>query len=118
MAIIKVPKPPQSAFNKNRPLSTLLKSQVEHLQEAELLLPARDQTNIYINAIKTEGEAAEYIRRVTTKIHDLHGAPVGGTAGKTKPTRRRGLSLAAVAKPARKRNKKAKTPAKRRKSTS
>jgi hypothetical protein len=67
--VIKVPKPPESAFNKNRPVSALLKNQILHLQEAELRFPARDQTNIYINNIKTEGQAAEYIRQVTAKLH-------------------------------------------------
>ncbi|HZR57715.1 MAG TPA: hypothetical protein VFA74_12635 [Terriglobales bacterium] len=69
MTVIKVPKPPQSAFDKNRPVSALLKNQILHLHEAESRLPVRQQTNIYINKIKTEGEAAEYIREVTAKLH-------------------------------------------------
>ncbi len=72
MAIIKVPKPPKSAINKDRPISTLLKNQIRHLQEAEFRLPVSGQTDIYINAIKTEGEAAEYIRQVTAAIHEHH----------------------------------------------
>jgi hypothetical protein len=69
MTVIKVPEPPKSAFNKNRPVSALLKNQILHLHEAELRFPARDQTNIYINNIKTEGQAAQYIRQVTAKLH-------------------------------------------------
>jgi hypothetical protein len=69
MTVIKVPKPPKSAFNKDRPVSALLKNQILHLHEAELRFPARDQTNIYINNIKTEGQAAQYIRQVTAKLH-------------------------------------------------
>ena len=69
MTIIKVPKPPQSAMDKDRPVSSLLRSQLEHIQEAEFRLPARQQTNIYINAIQTEGAAAEYIRQVTAAVH-------------------------------------------------
>ena len=91
MAIIKVPKPPRSAFDKNRPVSALLKNQIVHLHEAELRLPARQQTNIYINKIKTEGEAAEYIRQVTAKLHP-EGAPRVGfdiaAAGESKPARK------------------------------
>jgi hypothetical protein len=45
---------------------------MQHLQDAELKLPLDQQTNIYVNAIKTEGEAAEYIRRVTEAIHQAH----------------------------------------------
>ncbi len=72
MTVIKVPRPPESAFNKERRVSSLLRTQLEHLQEAEFRLPARDQTNIYINAIKTEGEAAEYIGQVTAKLQAAH----------------------------------------------
>ena len=65
MTVIHVPRPNQSAMDKNRPVNTLLRVQVEHLHEAEMKLPIGQQTDIYINAIKTEGEAGEYIRRVT-----------------------------------------------------
>jgi hypothetical protein len=50
------------------------------MQEAEFRLPTRQQTNIYINKIKTEGQAAEYISKVTAKLHP-QSAP-GGTARK------------------------------------
>ena len=82
MKLIKVPKPPASAMNKDRPISSLLKTQLLHVQKAEFRLPARAQTNIYINAIKTEGEAAEYIRQVTTNLHKEHATPA------VKPRRR------------------------------
>jgi hypothetical protein len=62
MTLIHVPRPPKSAFYKDRPVSSLLKNQIRHLQEAEF------------NLIKTEGEAAEYIRRVTALLHP-QGAP-------------------------------------------
>jgi hypothetical protein len=75
MTVIRVPKTPASAMNPDRPISGLLKNQIVHLQHAEFRLPARDQTNIYINKIKTEGEAAEYIRQVTAKIHPEASGP-------------------------------------------
>ncbi|HEX4424032.1 MAG TPA: hypothetical protein VH079_01440 [Terriglobales bacterium] len=77
MTVIKVPQPPKSAFNKNRPVSALLKNQMEHMQTAEFRLPARQQTNIYINKIRTEGEAAEYIRQVTAILHPEGARPAG-----------------------------------------
>jgi hypothetical protein len=80
MTLIQVPKPPKSAMGKNRRISTLLKNQICHLQEAELRLPARMQTNIYVNAIQTEGEAADYIRRVTEALHEAHGVYPQGIA--------------------------------------
>ena len=83
MVLIPVPKPPKSAMDRNRPVSKLLQNQMEHLQWAEFRLPIKQQTNIYINAIKTEGEAADYIRRVTQAIHDAHGVePTGAAPGR------------------------------------
>jgi hypothetical protein len=90
MKLIKVPKPPASAMNKDRPVSSLLKTQLLHVQKAEFRLPARAQTNIYINAIKTEGQAAEYIRQVTTNLHKEHATAA------IKPRRRRGKAKTAV----------------------
>ena len=74
MTLIPVPRPPKSAMNPNRPVNALLQAQMQHLQDAELRLPLDQQTNIYVNAIKTEGEAGEYIRRVTEAIHEAHEA--------------------------------------------
>ncbi|MGA7766078.1 MAG: hypothetical protein WCA27_07605 [Candidatus Sulfotelmatobacter sp.] len=53
-------------------MSSLLKMQIEHLHEAEKRLPLRHHSGIYINAIKTEGEAAKYIHAVTEAIHEAH----------------------------------------------
>jgi hypothetical protein len=72
MTLIHVPRPPKSARDPQRPVNALLQAQMQHLQDAELKLPLDQQTNIYVNAIKTEGEAAEYIRRVTEAIHQAH----------------------------------------------
>jgi hypothetical protein len=69
VSVIVVPKPPKQAFNPDRPVSALLQNQILHMQEAEFRLPARRQTNIYINNIRTEGQAAEYISKVTAQLH-------------------------------------------------
>jgi len=79
----------KAAMNPGRPVNALLKAQVHHLHEAERNLPLRHRNDIYINAIKTEGEAAEYIRQVTTAIHDAHAA----AAAKRRP----GIAIAASA---------------------
>jgi hypothetical protein len=73
MALIHVPRP-ENAWDPNRPVNALLKAQIVHLHDAELKLPVRQQTDIYINAIKTEGEAADYVRQVTEAIHAAHQA--------------------------------------------
>jgi hypothetical protein len=85
MALIHVPRP-ENAWNPNRPVNALLKSHIVHLHEAELKLPVRLQTDIYINAIKTEGEAADYVRQVTEAIHAAHQA---ATARRTRSRVRR-----------------------------
>jgi hypothetical protein len=80
----------------NRPVNALLRAQMEHLQDAELKLPVRQQTNIYINAIQTEGEAGEYIRRVTEAIRQAHEAAVEKRA-RPLPTRKGVIDIAAAA---------------------
>jgi hypothetical protein len=72
MTLIHVPRPAKSALDPNRPVNALLKTQVEHLNEAEKRLPLRYHTDTYVNAIKTEGEAAHYIGQVTEAIHKAH----------------------------------------------
>ena len=96
MAVIKVPRPPKSAYDPNRPISSLLKMQVDHLCAAEQRLPSRYRSEIYANAIKTEGEAAEYIRLVTEAIQQAHMD--AAARRKPVPKRRRGvIEIAAVA---------------------
>jgi hypothetical protein len=72
MTLIRVPRLPKNAFDPNRPVSALLKAQIEYLHDAERRLPLRYRSEVYINAIKTEGEAANYIREVTEAIHNAH----------------------------------------------
>jgi hypothetical protein len=90
MPLIHVPRPdPKTSMDPDRPVNALLKAQVQHLHEAERNLPLQHRTDIYINAIKTEGEAAEYVRQVTTAIHDAHAVAAA--------RRRRGIAIAAAA---------------------
>jgi|SRR5271166_5122700 len=94
MALIHVPKPPRSAYDPDRPMSSLLKSQIDHLREAESKLPLRYRSEVYIKAIKTEGEAARYIRDVTEAIHEAHAdADRARRAPKRKPV----IEIAAAA---------------------
>jgi hypothetical protein len=97
MAVIKVPRPPKSAWNPNRPVSSLLEWQIEHMHEAEQRLPLHHRTAIYIDAIKTEGEAAEYIRAVTEAIHAAHKEAEEQRTRRWLPERRGGIEIAAVA---------------------
>jgi ArsR family metal-binding transcriptional regulator len=104
MTLVHVPRPPKRAMNPDRPVSALLKTQIEHLHDAERRLPLHYRSEIYINAIKTEGEAASYISAVTQAIRNAHA-----DARQRAPKRRRVVEIAAAAaKPARKRVNKAK----------
>jgi hypothetical protein len=96
MTLIQVPRPPKDAINPNRPANALLLKQVEHMHEAEKRLPSRYHTGIYINAIKTEGEVARYIREVTEAVHQAHEDAVRLRA-RPAPTRTTTLQIAAVA---------------------
>ena len=64
---IRVPKPSPKSFNKQRPLSknALLQNQVKHVRELEENLLRQLQAGIRFEDVRTEGDAAEYIRRVT-----------------------------------------------------
>jgi hypothetical protein len=97
MALIPVHKPPKAAWNPNRPLSSLLLWQVEHLHEAEKRLPRQHHTDIYVNAIKTEEEAANYIRAVTEAIHNAHAEAEARRTRRWTPEPGHGIEIAAVA---------------------
>lgn len=94
MALIVVPKA-KGVIDPDRPVNALLKAQVQHLQEAERVLPLRYHSEIYIRAIKTEGEAAEYIQQVTEAIHQAHK---DAAARRTRRAAKKGvIEIAAVA---------------------
>jgi hypothetical protein len=93
---IHVPRPSKNAMNADRPVNALLLAQVSHLQTAERRLPLRYRSEIYTHAIKTEGEAAEYIRQVTEAIHQAH-ADAAKRRAKRAP--KRGFEIAAAAEP-------------------
>ncbi len=79
--VVPIPKPPKSAFNKNRPAGTLLRSQAMHLRHAlarHVQKVARHLNRVGellatdLDAIKTESHVSEYAKRVTAILHP-HG---------------------------------------------
>jgi hypothetical protein len=94
MVLIHVPKPPKNAFDPDRPMGSLLKSQIDHLREAESKLPLRYRSEVYVKAVRTEGEAAQYIREVTEAIHEAHEE---AQRRRRAPKRKRVIEIAAVA---------------------
>jgi hypothetical protein len=94
MVLITVPKPPKSAYNPDRPVTSLLKSHVEHMREAESKLPLKYRSEFYAKAVRTEGEAAEYIRDVTEAILEAHA---DAARRRRAPKHKRKLEIAAAA---------------------
>jgi hypothetical protein len=72
VTVIDVPKPPASAFNKNRPVGCLLQAQLQHIHHAESArLPILKRDGRRPEDIHTEAEAASYIASVTKVLHPL-----------------------------------------------
>jgi hypothetical protein len=80
--VIVVPKP-AGKLNKDRPINTLLEHQVRRLQEIEQAHVPAHRTGMAVDPKHmTEGQAAEYIRRMTTKLQEL--GPKPGAESQTK----------------------------------
>ena len=107
MTTIHVPRPSKNAMNPDRPVSSLLLTQIQHLKKAEKNLPPRYHSDKYINAIQTEREAAAYIQHVTEAIHQAHDEAAAQRA-KHARQRKKGLALGAAERPSRKLGSKAK----------
>jgi hypothetical protein len=69
--VVRIPRAARSSFNPNRPLekNTLLLNQLRHFAHVEGKLPPEERTGMDVASIRTEGQAAEYIRRMTRKLH-------------------------------------------------
>lgn len=58
------------AYDHNRPISGLIRTQLLHLHHAEqLVVPPKAQTNVNINNLHTELQASEYIEKITALLH-------------------------------------------------
>jgi len=67
---IRVPLPPASAFNRDRPITSLIQAQLRHIQHAESArLPKHKRAAIKLEDIHTEAEAAAYMAAVTQVLH-------------------------------------------------
>jgi len=69
--IVRIPKPSKDSVNPNRLLAgnTLLLNQLKHIRKRELEFPPERQSGMDFDQIKTEGQAAEYIRKLATVLH-------------------------------------------------
>jgi len=80
--VVPIPKPPKSAFDKNRPAGALLRAQAVHLRHAlakHVQKVARHLNRVGellatdLDTIKTEGHVSEYAKRVTAVLHPRGG---------------------------------------------
>lgn len=98
MATIRVPGPPPQAFQKNRPISDLIKAQIKHFQHLEHKLQLNLPTKFSPHDLTTEGAAARYIAEMTTALcsqnPSAQQAPTPISAAPAKP------KASPVAKPA------------------
>ena len=69
--IVRVPKPAADSFNPKRLVAknTLLVNQIDHFHKLEQEMPRELQTGMDFASIKTEGQASEYIRKMTSILH-------------------------------------------------
>lgn len=75
-----------AAYNHDRPISGLIRTQLLHLHAAEnIKLAPKDRTNININHLLTERQASEYIQKVTARLHTTGTPNKRKTAPKKKP---------------------------------
>src|ERR1051326_7376019 len=76
----------KEAYDHDRPISSLIRTQLLHLHHAEhLVIPPKERTNININTLHTERQASEYIQLVTALLHK-HGRKA---RKKSKPARKK-----------------------------
>jgi hypothetical protein len=83
------------AYNPDRPISSLIRTQLLHLHHAEQLvnIPPKQRTNVNINTLHTERQASEYIQIVTALLHKY-----GKKAAKKSRTKKQAKKKAAVKK--------------------
>lgn len=74
MADIKVPKPPKSAFNPNRPASDLLKNQVAHLEWAVRHAGER-RAGYRVKPVKTEADASARMSALIPRLDSAANLP-------------------------------------------
>ena len=75
----------EEAYNHDRPISSLIRTQLLHMHLAENLgvVPPKARTNININHLLTERQASEYIQKVTALLHRY-----GKASSRSKPKKK------------------------------
>ncbi len=67
--VMKVPKPPKSAYDHGRFISSLIHHQLRHFHDVEKSLLKDGQRLTDISKIKTELHASKYLEKMTALLH-------------------------------------------------
>jgi hypothetical protein len=84
--VVPVPRPHAPRYEPDRPITDLVRNQLLHLSVAQRCLPKHHHAPTDVYSITTEGEASEYIRHITAKLH-LRGAANAKSSKRSTRTR-------------------------------
>ena len=87
--VMKVPKPPKSAYDHDRFISSLIQHQIRHFHDVEKSLLKDGQRLTDISKIKSELQASKYLKKMTALLHPQGAEKSRGPAKRKKPTTRR-----------------------------
>lgn len=77
-----------AAYNANRKINGLIRTQLVHLHTAEnLALKPQHRTGVNINTLLSEGDASRYIAKATALLH-AHGSDVDRSSGRKPPKKK------------------------------
>jgi hypothetical protein len=86
----------KEAYDPDRPISGLVRTQLHHLHLAEnMVIPPPARTNVNINDLHTERQASKYIQKMTALLHKY-----GKTKAQGKPRARKSSAKKSGKKPA------------------
>lgn len=72
--VVQVARPHAPRYEPDRPITDLVRNQLLHLSLAQRSLPKHHHVPMDVYSIETEAQASEYIRHVTSKLHQRGAA--------------------------------------------
>ena len=87
--VMKVPKPPKSAYDHGRFISSLIHHQLRHFHDVEKSLLKDGQKLTDISKIETELQASKYLKKMTALLHPQGSGKPRRLAKRKKPAPRK-----------------------------
>jgi len=94
--VMKVAKPPKSAYDHKRFISSLIQHQIRHFHDVEKALLKDGQRLTDISKIKTELQASKYLEKMTALLHPQGSEAPRRLAKRKKPTTRKRIAKRAT----------------------